>query len=511
MALYLTYSIAWLVGWFISTQLESVVNLASIFLPAGIRVAFLLLTRKRMWIIIILAEISVAIAISVYFGRFNSTIEMVVASSTPILIYASAIIVYQRLINASKEDVDRFILLFLSIGVAAILNSSVLILNSIYCNKMNVDFPRVLWAAFALGDVIGVLLVTPTIILTLNRRHMNLEGIEVKLSLVIGSILSAIAIAVTLYLMPDALSYIKLLMFGIMILVAYHYGWLTVLLTAWLTTILLSLYNSFLTPEIDVLEDQIFIITLSLTGFLLSFSLLEKQKNMNKLIAQNKELLVNKKKLKEELAQNQALANKLVVAQEIERMHISRELHDEVGQNITALKTNIRVVQTMSKDKKIQVVADIVYDLADSIYKISYDIMYRLRPVTLNQLGLSKSIQTSAFTNTLKVTGISYKVSLCADVEKIGEHAQSSIYRIIQETMNNAVKYSKATSFNVALRHKRERLFLHIWDDGVGFDLSKQKRGVGISGIQERVYALNGKLKLKSGAEGTQYHISMSR
>lgn len=472
--------------------------------------AFLLLVSKRLWPAIILADIAVALSISLYFGRFGASAEMLFASTTPILVYASGIAVYQKFIHTNKEDVDRFILLFLIIGIATVFNSTVLVLNGLLWGSVAQSAAWSLWSAFALGDFIGVLLITPIVVGAYNRKMVNYRDIEVKLSLIVVILLCVSVAAYTLNVNPNAFAYIKLMMFGVMFFVAYHYSWVAVLITAWLTTIALALYNSFYTPEINVIEEQIFIIILSITGFLLSSSLLEKHKYVTKLLAQNRELLLNKQKIKGELAQNQALANKLVVAQEIERMHISRDMHDEVGQNITALKTNLRVIEALNENKNIQPIINIVYDLAESIYKISYDIMYRLRPVTLNQIGLSKSIQTAAFTSTLDAANIHYNVELSCNIEMLDKHVQTAIYRIIQETMNNAVKYSKAQSFNVTLRQKPKHLFLHIWDDGIGFDVQQQKRGVGISGIQERVYALKGKLKLSAGVQGTQYHIGIS-
>ena len=199
--------------------------------------------------------------------------------------------------------------------------------------------------------------------------------------------------------------------------------------------------------------------------------------------------------------ENRRLTRRSLEIQEEERRRLAQELHDELGQSLSAI-TAIATSMEQSGSKTGQNVVEstrIIKTIADDMYGVARGMIRQLRPAVLDELGLVPAIQqlvdewNSAHADTFCHLEINADCSVPADVVKI------NIYRIIQESLTNAARHSSAKNVYISLdnsRHNNTELVLEISDDGQGFDPSRARKGMGLSGIRERVDSMGGEFRL---------------
>ena len=220
------------------------------------------------------------------------------------------------------------------------------------------------------------------------------------------------------------------------------------------------------------------------------------------------------KQSQKELRQNRELTAIIQGHIEDERRSLARELHDELGQYVSAVKIfsqNI-INRSKGKDKDIEESALSVTSAANQIYDGMHSIIRQLRPGSLDNLGLSETIKDMASNWRSQHPSIHIDLFVGKNLDHLGEAININIYRIIQEAMNNCLKHARAHNISINLDHKDKYLTLIFNDDGVGFDtnlLTKSKQ-FGLIGMQERVKSLSGMFSIKSiPTKGTLINISI--
>jgi signal transduction histidine kinase len=217
----------------------------------------------------------------------------------------------------------------------------------------------------------------------------------------------------------------------------------------------------------------------------------------------------------EELAHDlQELSAKLVTAQEQERRHIARELHDEIGQALTAIKVELayaaRSIDGSSASSQALHTARAITESA--IHQVR-DLSYLLHPAALDEFGL-----VSAIDSYIKSFGRRHEIVAELAHEgmdsRLGSETEAAAYRIVQEALNNVAKHAKATECRVHLVRTQEMLRITIEDNGTGFDpsagRSADRRGLGLVGIRERASHLKGSVSVESApGEGTRLVVEL--
>ena len=204
------------------------------------------------------------------------------------------------------------------------------------------------------------------------------------------------------------------------------------------------------------------------------------------------------------------LSARLVNAQEEERKGIARELHDEVGQSLSALviglgnlSSAIRALGVNGFDAEIESVRS----LAESSVRVVRNISLLLRPSMLDDLGLVPALQWQA-REVQKRCGLNVRVAADNIGDDLADEQKTCIYRIVQEALSNVCRHSGADTAKVVARQEQHQIVLTIQDNGAGFDVGKEK-GLGLLGIQERVTQLGGDLEVVS-EEGRGTLISVT-
>jgi PAS domain S-box-containing protein len=196
----------------------------------------------------------------------------------------------------------------------------------------------------------------------------------------------------------------------------------------------------------------------------------------------------------------QSLARKLVDVQESERNHIARELHDEAGQSLSSLKLSLGRLEhdpgcPAHISQRLYELKQLVDHVLEDLHRLAMD----LRPAALDHLGLIAALEQ--LTNKLNSEQLSIRFNIYGfEGERLSQVLETSIYRIIQEALTNAIRHSQASNLSILLEKKAGQVRIYVEDNGVGFDLEDlQIEGhLGLAGMRERAEMMGGRLTIDS-------------
>lgn len=218
----------------------------------------------------------------------------------------------------------------------------------------------------------------------------------------------------------------------------------------------------------------------------------------------------------EQLSRELALSvERSLQSEEDERKRIAAEIHDEFGQNLTALQTRLRLLLTDFHMVGKSAALGELMDLARAMRGNIRGVLERLRPAALDELGLYGAIDRGSIRQLAEGAGLAFEVQLHGDgrlLPLLDDLHRIAAYRIVQEAVTNTVRHAYATRCGVRLRIERRHaaicLFLDIRDDGVGGDLS-QRRGSGLTAMRDRVTTLGGRMHLHDLMPGLRVHAML--
>ncbi|HRP54939.1 PAS domain S-box protein [Agriterribacter sp.] len=207
------------------------------------------------------------------------------------------------------------------------------------------------------------------------------------------------------------------------------------------------------------------------------------------------------KKLKQSLGQIRMLTGHLQEVREEERKNIARDIHDELGQQLTVLKMDVSwiIKKLQDPDEVLVVQLKGLLDTIDSTIKSVRRMCSELRPALLDDLGLIAAMEWQA-REFEKNTGIVAELTLPAEALMLEPEIKTGLFRIFQESLTNIARHAQARLVRVNLLEKDNSLVLNIGDDGKGFNTSllNEKRTLGILGMEERSLMMGGKYIIKS-------------
>lgn len=208
-------------------------------------------------------------------------------------------------------------------------------------------------------------------------------------------------------------------------------------------------------------------------------------------------------------AQSAESSRHLLRAQEEERKRISRELHDEAGQGLMALRLYLAMLASSSENPENLLKVQEALGLLDRTIEDLRRVIARLSPRTLDELGLLAAIRKET-RRMSKATGMKADLDLPETLPGVDHDTEVAIYRSVQEALQNIAKHSQARSFMVRLEFGNGLVRLLVEDDGVGFARRSAARGqgFGLVGMRDRIAALGGTVRIRSGREtGTRVTI----
>jgi two-component system sensor histidine kinase UhpB len=204
-------------------------------------------------------------------------------------------------------------------------------------------------------------------------------------------------------------------------------------------------------------------------------------------------------KVQELLKHNSDLLQRLFTAEEDERRALARELHDDMGQTSTAIRTEVAVLQRSGGlNEEAQASAKRIGESAQHLSHMTRQMLQRLRPAVLDSMGLSQAL-TSMCEQWQSSNLTLCTLSFTGEVDHLNDYASVTVYRIVQEALTNVARHAKAQQVKVELGLDAKGLHLKIEDDGQGMaDAQAVHTGFGLLGMQERVASLAGHLNITS-------------
>ncbi|HEX7724073.1 MAG TPA: PAS domain S-box protein [Pyrinomonadaceae bacterium] len=211
----------------------------------------------------------------------------------------------------------------------------------------------------------------------------------------------------------------------------------------------------------------------------------------------------------------QTYARRLLEAQEAERQNIARELHDEIGQILTAVSLNLHSIQkSCQTDAGLPNVDESIQVVEDALSRVR-ELSLELRPSLLDDLGLAAALRWYIGRYTAR-SGIATEILGDADIGRISHEVETACFRITQEALTNAARHSHATRATVHIERTNGNLELKVSDNGIGFDFDQllfgmaSARSLGLRGMQERALAVKGHVQITSKpGHGTQVTLNV--
>ena len=206
-----------------------------------------------------------------------------------------------------------------------------------------------------------------------------------------------------------------------------------------------------------------------------------------------------------ELGQNRRLTALIQSRLEAERRALARELHDELAQYVTAIKTIGTAIAGRAGEAQADIRdnANTIVSVASRIYDIVHGIIRRLRPSGLDHLGLAETLRDAVSGWSQRHPQVRWELELSGELDALGEALNITIYRIVQEALTNVVRHAEARRVHVSVTRERNTVAVCVRDDGKGLPqaLADESGRFGVAGMRERVQAFGGDFAL-SGATG---------
>jgi len=467
--------------WVLSAYLvgDAEPELAILLFPFGFRIGLVLHCPKKYWLAVYSAEWTLLAALF----RFYLHIEWIylfAASFVSLSILSFAYDYYKG------NQWNRLCVICLVIIVISFTNSFCYLL---FYDDFSISF---------LYSVTGSLMLAPTCYLiwsyffqnswcslTVDTTQIPSNSSNRAFFLYLIIFISSIVAQINL---PDELQQFTPFFLAIpIVFLAFYYGWQGALLA--------TLFNSFaliaIQESVGFSMTNLFLLlsAQTLMGLLLGV-VIQRQRDLNT-------------QLSKELNRNQKLVKQLVKSEEVVRRDIARELHDEIGQNVTAIRIQASLLQRVGTVFTMQSYAQTIEKLSFNIYDTTRGLLNRLRPKALDDLGLEEAIHQLVSDLEFGSQQIEASIYYAVEDKDLNDTLSATLFRICQELLNNIIKYAKASEVSISVFQKmtgyEHKYYLIITDNGIGFKEEDKLHGYGLRGIEERVQALGGHFTITSG------------
>ncbi|HEY5775474.1 MAG TPA: histidine kinase, partial [Xanthomonadales bacterium] len=396
------------------------------YLPAGLRFVLLMYTRPVFWPVFLVGEWLAIAYLSGEHSSYSNILEHGVTNFMPSVIYVAVIgflVRKKAWVTQGVINQGELVSITLAIIIAAMATAISLFL------LMPAESPFLVFEKFSvkgifsysLGDIAGVLFIWSSVEFVRSLLGMDKFSRRIFARDAAFLILPIVAVMAVIKLGFEW-AFLAMMFLPILFLALKH-GWPGATFSLVTLNIIAGLSFLLSGNSVVLFDTQIFLVSVGFTGLFLGAT-----------ISRQAELMKSIRNI----------SQRVITTQETERIRISKDLHDHVGQVLTALTLRIAILrQRGPADLKNDL--DLLDRLAAQVFHDVHEIVGELSPRELSYFGLKRSLESSVFSKMLEAANISYKPSIDSAVAEIPEQIQIAIFRISQEALSNIAKHSFAS------------------------------------------------------------------
>ncbi|MEO7068178.1 MAG: MASE1 domain-containing protein [Rhodanobacter sp.] len=481
-------------------------------LPYGLRFGALLLTPTRYWPWLIGGELLAAAGIAAVAGMPMGWFGFAISSVPEPLIVVAGLWLLRRFHRGIRlknpQEVSRLLLCAVLIVASTTAVDATLLMLIHHGHASDLLLREI--GEELLGNYLSILLLVPLMIMLL-RTRFDRRAIQGLLHDGLWVLLPSMSILLVLssHAAPQP-QFARVLSLAPVLFFAFRHGWRGASLTMIITSVGITLLELQLGDPASAAA--YLFLAVAGTGAILLGSATDALRQSNARFARQNHYLATVNDRLDQLAQqmrNAARGN--LQTDENQRRHLAAELHDELGQNITAIQTHVKLAQVRLREAGMEDISTSINAILTHMRQALHRLLNDLRPAVLDEFGLLRAIDEGPIRDLLNDAGITYVTRLYGDPRKLDDDTRTVIYRLTQESATNAVKHAQASEFHVRLRIGERNgmtiAVLDLRDNGVGLPRCIPHGGRGLQGMRDRVTSLGGLFRLRPDHQGVHLHI----
>ncbi len=479
----------------------------------GLRFSALLLARPRYWPWLIAAEWLADFGFQA--GKGSNWLQMFLIHEAPqALVVVTCVAILRRLgvkpTMRTPEDVTQLLTAALLTGFINTVVSS-LFANVLHAHLMPGTISSILGLEL-LREYLGSLLVVPMMVMLVREPPDRLEWTRILLE-TLFILLPVLAVLLIMLKSPPPLpGFARILALAPVLLLAFRNGWRGATLSMVLINGGMMAFTRNELHRFPATEALLFLAVAGTGALVLGAASDALRRSGRRLSVQNARLEGANRRLDQLARQLSEVARRNLRTEEQQRRYFAAELHDELGQNLTAIQTRVKLAQTRLREAGLADVSTSINDILAHMRAAVRRLLNNLRPTVLDEFGLARALEEGPVLDLLKTAGLEYRVELHGDLQDLDEDTRITVYRVVQEAATNTVRHAMAHCFTLRLRSGRRNgvrvVVLDIRDDGVGLAATGNRRqGHGLQSMRDRVTALGGTLRIQVGDSGTRLRI----
>ncbi len=496
------------------------------FPVAGLRFVLLLFVPRRLFVPIALAEPLAFRAVALLWGEAHGVsqpppfpvelLKFAAAATGPLLL---------RRYRTVEQTGPKALIAVMGAMLLSAMLASLCSLQYPFAKRMALP-ANVQFLQLTLGDYIGMLVVVPLAMMLVQPirrpqpRHWRLWLFDLPLlllpALLAGVLLLLRADNYQTYFIASGLCLIPA------IWMAFRGGWRGAAVSFAAISTLIAMTSWMNGQVLYALESQLYLATSGSIGLIMGAAV-DVMRDSRRRLREHVAMLQHSHARMEELAtQLRETARRNLTLSEDLRRWITSELHDEIGQNLSALQVRMKVGETLlrqgplgvterAKSQFFEPVQEIIVHMRGTVSGLLRD----LRPAGLDEFGLNQALRDGAIRHLVETAGLDYRLYVNGPTElldRLDNDAQTALYRIVQEAATNTLRHADASRFHVHLMLRAApgscRVALRCADDGVGFR-PERRSGIGLHGIHDRVLSFDGRMRVHSDCNGTRLLVTM--
>jgi two-component system sensor histidine kinase UhpB len=502
-ALGLGYGLAWLALWPTVQPFW--------MLPYGLRFGALLLSPIRYWGWLLGAEAIASVGIVMSQGAPAGWTGFLFGELPDMLVMAGGLWLVRRLngritLNTPQQMARLLVIVVLLVAATMVADATALIA----LHRGSDQMVQVLGEQL-LSHYLAILLLVPLMVLLVQDRLDR----GALISLLIDGLLVMLPSMVILLLLSRQVApqpqFARVLSLAPVLYFAFRHGWRGASLAMLITSLGITVAEQHLGYAPSTASAYLFLAVAG-TGAIMLGSATDALRESSAYVAeQNAYLGAVNYHLDQLTGQLRNAARGNLRADENRRRYLAAELHDELGQNITAIQTHVKLAEARLQQAGLKDIGSSINTILAHMRRALHRLLDDLRPAVLDEFGLLRALDEGPIRDLLATAGIAYHTDLYGDPRQLDEDIRTAIYRLAQESATNAVKHSGATEFRLRLRiGKRQGValaLLDLRDNGSGLPARMPRGGRGLQGMRDRVTSLGGDFRLHPQQPGVHLRI----